>query len=123
MIYRLTKAQIITLLISIVFLIFIIWKLNPFRKKTLIVNDEITNQITIDSLNKQIKKQQELIVYTDSCNMLLIASVDSLGELLVVKQNEIKLLNKKRNYVKDFDYSKFTNSDITKFLSKRYNIK
>lgn len=123
MIYRLNKYQLIALAIAVVFLIFIIWKLNPFRKKTLIVNDAITNQITIDSLNKQIKKQQELIVYTDSCNMILIASVDSLGELLVAKQNEIKLLNKKRNYVKDFDYSKFTNSDITKFLSKRYNIK
>lgn len=122
MIYRLNKYQIGALAIAVVFLIFVIWKLNPFRKK-LIVNDEITNQITIDSLNKQIKKQQELIVYTDSCNMILIASVDSLGELLVAKQNEIKLLNKKRNYVKDFDYSQFTNSDITKFLSRRYNIK
>lgn len=122
MIYRLNKYQIGALAIAVVFLIFVIWKLNPFRKK-LIVNDAITNQITIDSLEMQIKKQQELIVYTDSCNMILIASVDSLGELLVAKQNEIKLLNKKRNYVKDFDYSKFTNSDITKFLSKRYNIK
>jgi hypothetical protein len=122
MLYRLTKAQIIALLIAVLFIIFVIWKLNPFRKK-LIVNDTTYFSITADSLNKKIKKQQELILYTDSCNELLIIQIDSLREILVTKQNEIKLLNKKRNYVKDFDYSQFTNSDITKFLSKRYNIK
>ena len=122
MLYRITKAQIIAMLIALLFIIFIIWKLNPFKKK-LIVNDTTYFSITADSLNRQIKKQQELILYTDSCNELLIMQVDSLREILVTKQNEIKLLNKKRNYVKDFDYSKFTNSDITKFLSKRYNVK
>lgn len=122
MLYRLNKYQIIALLVALLFIIFIIWKMNPFRKK-LIVNDQTIFAITSDSLQRQIKKQQELILYTDSCNELLIMQVDSLREILVTKQNEIKLLNKKRNYVKDFDYSKFTNSDITKFLSKRYNIK
>lgn len=95
MIYRLTKAQIITLLISVAFLIFVIWKINPFRKKY-VVNDAITNQITIDSLQKQITKQQQLIVYVDSCNVLLIAQSDSLKQIIVTKQNEIKLLNKKK---------------------------
>jgi hypothetical protein len=122
MIYRLTKAQIIALLIAMLFIIFIIYKLNPSHKK-LIVNDESYFAITSDSLHRQINKQQELIVYTDSCNKLLIIQIDSLRDIIVTKQNEIKLLNKKRNYVKDFDYSKFSNSDITKFLSKRYNIK
>jgi hypothetical protein len=122
MLYRLTKAQIIALLIALLFIIFIIWKMNPFKKK-LVVNDTTIFAITSDSLNRQIKKQQELILYTDSCNELLIMQIDSLREILVTKQNEIKLLNKKRNYVKDFDYSQFTNSDITKFLSKRYNVK
>lgn len=122
MLYRLNKYQIIALLVALLFIIFIIWKMNPFRKK-LVVNDTTIFAITSDSLQRQIKKQQELILYTDSCNELLIMQVDSLREILVTKQNEIKLLNKKRNYVKDFDYSQFTNSDITKFLSKRYNVK
>lgn len=121
MIYRLTKAQVFAILFSIAFLVFVIWRINKSRNK-IIVRDEYPS-ITLDSLNRQIKKQQDLIVYTDSCNELLIMQVDSLREILTTKENTIKLLNKKRNYVKDFDYSKFTNSDITKFLSKRYNIK
>lgn len=120
--YRLNRYQIITLIITLVIIIFIIW--NVIKSKSKVnVDDSDTLVITADSLNRQIKKQQQLILYTDSCNELLIGEIDSLKKILVKKQNEITSLNKKRDYAKNIDYSKFTNNDISRYLSKRYNIK
>lgn len=122
MIYRLNKYQIISLIVTLVVIFFIIWNVITSKRKDN-TNHSTPFVITSDSLNRQIKKQQKLILYTDSCNELLIQQIDSLKKILVIKQNEIKLLNKKRDYAKDIDYSKLTNNDINRYLSKRYTIK
>ena len=115
-----TNSQKLLLAIVAFILVLVIYKLSGCgRTKIEYIDNTSTFSKQIDSLDKRLKQHEANRAKTDSIIVVLQDSMTVLKYAIKSKDQQIKNL-KSQNEKERIDISKFTNSDIQKFLSDRY---